>query len=187
MGRRKLGACFQPENSGPEGGASSQAPAPLVPPGRKQPSGPSPAGSSQRQDRRAVGCGGARASAHSSALRARKGPPLGRGAQVPRWTHGIKEVLELVLLEAGSQQVVGCLQHTLFEPEGGGLMLTGRHGEHRCDCQLSPAVPPPTHPRRCTSLRRRTFLPFHADHSLTCPVLLLVYDPRRCVLYPFRR
>lgn len=134
-----------------------------------------------------MGCGGARASAHSSALRARKGPPLGRGAQVPRSTHGIKEVLELVLLEAGSQQVVGCLQHTLFEPEGGGLMLTGRHGEHRCDCQLSPAVPPPTHPRRCTSLRRRTFLPFHADHSLTCPVLLLVYDPRRCVLYPFRR
>lgn len=144
MGRRKLGACFQPENSGPEGSVSSQmegrapGPSPPDPPSRKQ---PSPAGSSKRQDHRAVGCGGARASAHSSALRVQKGPPLGHGA---RSTHGIKEVSELVLLKAGSQQVVGSLQHTLFEPEGGRLMLTGKRGARRCDCQLSPTVPPNT-------------------------------------------
>lgn len=50
MGRRKLGTCFQPENSGPEEGASSQmegrAPDPSLPCPPKQEAalGPSPAG-----------------------------------------------------------------------------------------------------------------------------------------------
>ena len=48
----------------------------------------------------------------------------GPSAVVPRLTHSIKEVLELVLLEASSQKVVWGLQYPLFEPGGERLVLT---------------------------------------------------------------
>lgn len=64
----------------------------------------------------------------------------GPSAIVPRPTHSIEEVSELVLLKASSQEVIWGLQHALFEPKGRTLMLTGKHGGATATANCHPAL-----------------------------------------------
>lgn len=108
--------------------------------------GPSPAGRSRTgratEPWAVTGSGQCRAVCSASV-----GEP-GPSAVLPRLTHSIKEVSELVLFKTGSQKVTWGLQDALFEPEGGGLGLT----RNASGAQLCWSVPPAL--TRCPSHTR---------------------------------
>lgn len=150
-GWRGTGGSFQPESYLPKGGAS---PCPPHPPQQEATASPSPAGRSQKGTATEPWAG------RGSGQRGRTQSLSG----LPRSTHSIEEVSELVLFKTSSQKVIWGLQDTLFEPEGGRLLLARNAHEHCCEGRClppSPAAPP--HPQLQAHLSRhldptRTFV-----------------------------
>lgn len=101
----------------PEGGQGSELPVTPHPHQQEAPLSPCPLGGASEAQPQSQGRGRGSGRSPPCLLGQREGPA------VRRLTHSIEEVSELVLLKAGSQEVMWGLQYTLFEPTGVGGCL----------------------------------------------------------------
>lgn len=99
---------------------------------------------------RAMGCGGLQPLPIPLCSASIEAP--GPSAILPRLTHSIKEVSELVLLKPSSQKVIWGLQDTFFEPKGVRRMAYGEVMMDTAVTMSSPLTRCSRHLRRGVSL-----------------------------------